>query len=154
MSKFSLLLTLFSTIVLVGLAYLLFLQFIFPTLVPFYGGGESVTLNSANNYTQQMPWEANSKLHLSLQTNETVKLYSNGEYLCDCTSYEFNLEPGEYILIMLKSDSPVSCRFIAWQETPLEKHALGFAILLVGIAGISISTILSKRQLVAKRVRT
>jgi hypothetical protein len=110
MSKFTPLLALFSMLTLVGLAYLLFLQFVFPILVPFHGGGESVTLTSANNYSQRIPWEANSRLHLSLQTNETVELYSNCEYLCDCTSYEFNLEPGKYILVMLNSDSSVSGR--------------------------------------------
>ena len=144
-SKFTLLLVLFSMLTLAGLAYLLFLQFLFPMLVPLYGGGEPVTLNSANNYSCQIPWEAYSRLHLTLQTNETVELYSNGEYLCDCTSYEFIIEPDDYILITLKSNSSVSGRFTAWQETPLEKQALGFAILLVGLAGIGISIILMKR---------
>jgi len=130
---------------LVGLAYLLFLQFLFPMLEPLYGGGEPVTLNSANNNSCQIPWEAYSRLHLTLQTNETVELYSNGEYLCDCTSYEFIIEPDDYILITLKSNSSVSGRFTAWQETPLEKQALGFAILLVGLAGIGISIIVMKR---------
>lgn len=145
MSKFNLLLALFSMLTLAGLAYLLFLQFVFPTLVPFHGSGESVTLHSANNYSQQIPWEAYSRLHLTLQTNETVELYSNGEYLCNCTSYEFNLEPGEHTLIMLKSNSSVSGRFTGWQETPLEKQALGFATLLVGVAGISILITVMKR---------
>jgi hypothetical protein len=145
MSRFTLWLALFPTITLVGLVYLLFLQFVFPTLVPFHGGGESVTLNSANNYSQQIPWEANSRLHLTLQTNETVEVYSNGEYLCNCTSYKFNLEPSEHILIMLKSNSSVSGRFTAWQEIPYEKQALGFAIFLLGLAGIGISIIFMKR---------
>jgi len=145
MSKFSLLLALFSMLTLVGLAYLLFLEFVFPTLVPFHGGGEGIALNSANNYSQQIPWEAYSRLHLTLQTNETVELYSNGEYLCDCTSYEFNLEPGEYVLVRLKSDSSVSGRFTAWQEIPYEKQALGFAVFLIGLAGIGMSITAVKR---------
>lgn len=121
-----------------GLAYLLYLQIVFPTLVPFHGGEERATLNSANNYTYQIPWEAYSRLHLTLQTNDTVKLYSNGDYLCDCTSYEFILEPSDYVLILLKSSSPVSGKFTAWQEIPLEKQLLGLSLLLGGFAGVGI----------------
>ena len=129
-----------------GLAYLLYLQIVFPRLVPFHGGGERVTLNSANNYTTQIPWDAYSRLHLTLQTNDTVKLYSNGDYLCDCISYEFILEPDESVLILLKSSSSVSGRFTAWQEIPLEKQLLGLSVLLVGLAGIGILAILLKKK--------
>jgi hypothetical protein len=145
-SKFILLLVLSLLLSFSGLAYLLYLQIVFPMLVPFHGGGERVTLNSANNYTCQIPWEACSRLHLTFQTNDTVKLYSNGDYLCDCTSYEFILEPSEYVLILLKSSSPVSGKFTAWQEIPLEKQLLGLSILLVGLAGIGISAILLKKK--------
>ena len=70
----------------------------------------------------------------------------NGDYLCDCTSYEFILEPGDYVLILLKSSSSVSGRFTAWQEIPLEKQLLGLSVLLVGLAGIGISAILLKKK--------
>lgn len=145
-SKLILLLVLSLLLSFSGLAYLLYLQIVFPMLVPFHGGGERVTLNSANNYTSQIPWEAYSRLHLTLQTNDTVKLYSNGDYLCDCTSYEFILEPDEYVLILLKSSSPVSGRFTAWQEIPLEKQLLGLSVLLVGLAGIGMLAILLKKK--------
>jgi len=140
------LLILFFSLFFVGIAYLLYLHVVFPELVPFHGGGENVTLNSANNYTSQIPWEAYSRLHLTLQTNDTVKLYSNGDYICDCTSYDFIIESGDYILILLKSSSPVSGRFTAWQETPLEKQLLGLSLLLVGLAGIGISAIIYKTK--------
>ncbi len=145
-SKLILLLVLSLLLSFSGLAYLLYLQILFPRLVPFHGGGERVTLNSANNYTTQIPWHAYSRLHLTLQTNDTVKLYSNGDYLCDCTRYEFILEPDEYVLILLKSSSPVSGRFTAWQEIPLEKQLLGLSVLLVGLAGIGILAILLKKK--------
>ncbi len=145
-SKLILLLVLSLLLSFSGLAYLLYLQIVFPRLVPFHGGGERVTLNSANNYTTQIPWDAYSRLHLTLQTNDTVKLYSNGDYLCDCTSYEFILEPDEYVLILLKSSSPVSGRFTAWQEIPLEKQLLGLSVFLVGLAGIGILGILLKKK--------
>jgi hypothetical protein len=145
-SKLILLLVLSLLLSFSGLAYLLYLQIVFPRLVPFHGGGERVTLNSANNYTTQIPWDAYSRLHLTLQTNDTVKVYSNGDYLCDCASYEFILEPDEYVLILLKSSSPVSGRFTAWQEIPLEKQLLGLSVFLVGLAGIGMLAILLKKK--------
>jgi hypothetical protein len=144
--RFIAFLILFLFVLFAGLAYLLYLHVVFPGLVPFHGGGEGVTLNSANDYTSQIPWEAYSRLHLTLHTNDTVKLYSNGEYLCDCTSYEFILEPGDYILILLQSSAPVSGRFTAWQEIPFEKQLLGLSLLSVGLAGTGISTILLRKK--------
>ncbi len=152
-SIFAVLTFLFMLLTILGLAYLLFLQFVFPTLVPFHGAGESVTLNPANSYTYQIPWEAYSRLHLTLQTNEAVDLYSNREYLCNCKSYEFILEPDDYILLNLKSDSSVSGRFTAWQEIPIEKQALGFVLLLVGLTGMGISVIgLKSEERLTKRL--
>jgi len=145
-SKFILLLVFSVLLSCSGLAYLLYLQIVFPTLVPIHGSGERVTLSSANSYTYQIPWEAYTRLHLILQTNDTVKLYSNGDYLCDCTSYEFILEPDESVLILLKSSSPVSGMFKAWQEIPLERQLLGLSVLLVGLAGLGILAILQKRK--------
>ena len=142
---FTVLIILFMLLTVLGLAYLLFLQFVFPTIVPFHGGGESITLDSANNYTYKIHWEAYSRLHLTLQTNGTVELYSNSEYLGNCTTYDFIIEPNDYILVTLKSNSSVTGRFTAWQETPLEKQALGFTILIVSLIGIGISIIALKK---------
>jgi hypothetical protein len=145
--RFMVLLIPFLSLFFAGFAYLLYLHVVFPGLVPFHGGGEGVTLNAANDYTSQMPWEAYFRLHLTLQTNDTVKLYSNGDYICDCTRYDFIVEPGDSILILLKSSSPVSGRFTAWQEIPLEKQLLGLSLLLVGLAGLGIlATILGEKH--------
>lgn len=144
--RFIALLLLFLLLFFAGLAYLLYLHVVFPGLVPFHGGGEGVTLNAANDYTSQIPWEAYSRLHLTLQTNDTVRLYANGDYICDCTSYDFIIEPGDSILILLKSSAPVSGRFTAWQEIPLEKQLLGLFLLSVGLSGIGISTIISRKK--------
>lgn len=145
-SLFTLLIVLFLMLTIFGSAYLLFLQFIFPTLVPFHGGGETVILDSHNDYTYQIPWEAHSRVHLSLKTNGTVDLYSNSEYLGKCTSYEFILEPNNHMLVTLESDISVSGRFTAWQQIPIEKQALGITILVVGITGLGISTVALKSE--------
>ena len=140
------LLATFSLLSLAGLAYLFYLQVLFPKLVPSYGSGERFTLESANNYTYQIPWQAKSRLHLTLQANDTVELYSNSEYVCDCTSYEFTIEPDDYVLIQMKSSSPVSGMFTAWQETPLEKQLLALTLLSAGLAGIAISVLSIRKK--------
>ena len=124
------LLTLFA-----GLGYLLYLNVIFPGLMPSYGGGERFTLSEAENYSFQMPWLAYSRLHLALQSNDIVKLYVDSEYMCDCTSYDFVVEQGEQVLILLKSDAPVSGMFTAWQEIPFERQVLALTLVIVGCSG-------------------
>jgi len=68
----------------------------------------------------------------------TVKLYIDSEYMCDCTSHDFVVEPGEQVLILLKSDAPVSGMFTAWQEIPFEKQILALTLVIIGLLGIGI----------------
>lgn len=70
------LLILFSfLLLLIGSAYFVFLYTVFPKLVSSHGGGERFTLSEANDFTFQILWEAHSRLHLSLQANDTIELY-------------------------------------------------------------------------------
>ena len=118
----------------------------FPRLVPLHGGGEGFTLGEYNNYSAQLPWEAYSKLHLSLQANDTVELYRDGEYVCECVQYELVLERGEYVLLMMKSDSPVKGRFTARQEIPLERQLYALIILSAGLIGVALSIRMWKKE--------
>ena len=123
-------------LLLAGSAYFLFLHGMFPKLVPFHGGGERLWLSEANNFTFQIPWSAYSRLHLTLQANDTVELYRDGNYVCDCSHYELVIESGDEAFILLKSNSPVNGMFTARQEIPLEKQLLAFTMLLAGIIGL------------------
>jgi hypothetical protein len=135
-----------SLLVLSAFAYLFYLQVLFPKLVPSYGSGERFTLELGNNYTYQIPWHAITKLHLGFQTNDTVKLYANKQYVCDCTSYQFTVEPDDTLLIRMEANSPVSGMFTAWQETPLEKQLLAITLLSIGLVGVAISVISLKKK--------
>lgn len=144
-SKKGSLIPLLSLLLLIaGIAYLLYLQVIFPKLVPHHGGGERFTLRETNDYTYQIPWSAYSRLHLTLQANGTVMLYVDGDHVCDCAHYEFVVEGGDEALVLLRSDSPVDGMFTARQETPLEKQLLALIMLLSGIAGLATSMIRAK----------
>ncbi len=134
-SRTVLLILLSLLILLAGSAYLV----MFPRLVPIHGGGEGFTLSEYNNYSAQLPWSAYSRLHLSLQANDTVKLYRDGDYVCDCVQYELVLERGDDIMLMMKSSSPVRGRFTARQEIPLEKQLLAYIMILAGLAGLALS---------------
>jgi len=138
-SKTVLLIILSFSLLLAGSAYTAYLHLMFPKLVPGYGGGEGFTLGEANNFTFQMPWWANSRLHLDLQANDTLELYVDGDYVCVCSHYELVIESGDEALILLRSDSPVKGRFTARQEIPLERQLLAFTILLAGLVGVAIS---------------
>ena len=134
------LLILFSfSLLLAGSAYFIFLHSIFPGLVPGYGGGERFALNEANDFTFQLPWWAHSRLHLSLQANDTIELYIDGDYICDCSHYELVIERRDEALILLRSDSPVNGKFTARQEIPLEHQLLAFVMILAGLVGLALS---------------
>lgn len=128
-----------SLLLLAGSTYFLFLYGMFPKLVPFHGGGERFWLGEANNFTFHIPWSAFSRLHLTLQANDTVELYKDGNYICVCSHYELVIESGDEASILLKSDSPVNGRFTARQEIPLEKQLLAFIMLLAGLLGLALS---------------
>ena len=138
-SKTVLLLLLSSSLLLAGSAYLAFLYGMFPRLVPIHGGGEGFTLGEHNYYSAQLPWSAYSRLHLSLQANDTIELYRDGDYVCDCVQYELVLERGEDVMLMMKSNSPVRGFFTARQEIPLENQLLAFILLSAGLIGVAIS---------------
>jgi hypothetical protein len=140
MSKIRLLtLVLYLSMSFAGLAYLLYLQLLYPTLIPGYGGGERFSLTDENNHSFQIPWFARSRLHLTLQANETVELHVDGEYVCDCTDYDFVIEPGGEVLVLLKSTSSVSGIFTARQEIPPQEQVLALGLLLTGLLGATIS---------------
>jgi len=128
-------LLIFAFFFFVGVTYLLYLQLLYPSLVPGYGGGERFSLIKANNYTFQIPWFANSRLHLTLQANDTVKLYVDEQHVCDCSQHDIVIEPGEEALIVLKSSSSVSGMFTARQEIPLERQILASSVVLLGLIG-------------------
>lgn len=134
------------SLLLAGSAYLVFLHGMFPRLVPLHGGGEGFTLGEYNNYSAQLPWSAYSRLHLSLQANDTVELYRDGDYVCECVQYELVLERGEYVLLMMKSNSPVKGRFVARQEIPLEKQLYALIILSAGLIGVVLSIRMWKKK--------
>lgn len=125
---------------LAGSTYFLYLDLVFPQLVPHHGSGERFTLNKVENgtYTFQIPWSAYTRLHLTLQANSTVELYVNGTYVCDCTHHDLVIEQHGRALILLRSDSPASGMFEAWQEIPSERRMFAIGLLLVGFIGVGI----------------
>ena len=145
-SKTVLLILLSLSLLLAGSAYLIFLYGMFPRLVPFHGGGEGFTLGEYNDYSAQLPWSAYSRLHLSLQANDTIELYRDGYYVCDCVQYELVVERGEDIMLMMKSISPVRGRFTARQEIPLEKQLYALLILSAGLIGVALSIRMRKKR--------
>lgn len=145
-SKTVLLIILSVSLLLAGSAYTAYLHLLFPKLVPGYGGGEGFTLGEANDFTFQMPWWAHSRLHLDLQANDTVELYVDGDYVCDCSHHELVIESGDEALVLLRSDSPVEGRFTARQEIPLERQLLAFGMILAGLVGLAPSIARVRRR--------
>jgi hypothetical protein len=67
-----------------------------------------------------------------------LKCRIDNEYISDSISYYFVVEPVEQVLILLKPDAPVSCRFTAWHEIPFEKQIPALTLVLIGLLGMGI----------------
>ncbi|MHA2226708.1 MAG: hypothetical protein ACXAC8_15965 [Candidatus Hodarchaeales archaeon] len=130
-------------ILLAGLLYFSFTFVIFPQLVPGYGAGEPFQLNENNNYTTDFPWYANSRLHLTIKANNSVQIIISENLVHNGSSYELTIEPNDYRLITLISNSSVSGRFSAWQEVPIERQVGTVGFLTIGIAATMITSTLS-----------
>jgi hypothetical protein len=74
---------------------------------------------------------------LTLHANDTIELYKDGNFVCDCSHYELVIESGDESLILLKSKSPVNGMFTARQDIPLEKQLLAFIMLSAGLFGLA-----------------
>ena len=130
----------FSTLLLLsGLASLGFTYVFYPTLVPSYGRTERFNLAEYNNYNNEFPYYANSRLHITIEANSTMNIFIDENFVHFGSFYELTVEPKEYILIKLNSSSAVSGRFIAWQEPPWWMQMGTFLLLFTGF----IATVLS-----------
>jgi hypothetical protein len=116
-------------LIFIGVFSTVFTYTFYPTLVPSYGAGEPFDLTSYNNYTVTFPWFSNSKLHLTIKANTTIQIYIEGKNVYNGTYYKLSIKPKDSILITIKSNSPATGRFEAWQE-PLWWMQVGSLIFL------------------------
>jgi hypothetical protein len=118
---------------LIGIIFLGFTYIIYPKLVPFYGGGEPFILASYNDYSDIFPWYSNSKLHLTIEANNTIQVYVDGKNPDNGTYYVITIEPRVETLIRLKSSLPVEGRFNAWQEPPVILQISAIVLFFTGL---------------------
>ena len=112
----------------IGYSYLLY-----PSLIPIYGGGEQFYLDNYNNYSQQFPFFANSRLHIIMNANDTVQISIDSENVLNGTYYETEIMPNVDVLMILQSISQVNGRFTLRQETPVFLGILSIGLFLFGV---------------------
>lgn len=119
--------------------------FMHPSLVPMYGGGEHFYLDNYNNFTDQFPFRADSRLHIIMDANDTVQISINSENVFNGTYYEVEIEPNLETLMILKSISPVNGRFTLRQDTPLYMGIFSIGLFLIGVISIFLNWYFFKR---------
>ncbi|PWI46626.1 hypothetical protein CEE45_15905 [Candidatus Heimdallarchaeota archaeon B3_Heim] len=130
-------LILFSGIIALGFTYV-----IYPTLVPSYGAGEPFHLTSYNNYTTQFPWYSKTRIHLTIKANDSIEIFIDGISVFNGSFYKTSIEPQNQTLIKLQSVTPVSGKFLAWQEPSWLMQITASCIFLLGlVATVSVSAI-------------
>lgn len=121
--------------------------FMYPSLVPGYGGGEHFYLDNYNNYTTQFPFSGASILHITMKANDTVQIFINNENVFNGTYYEVEIEPNMDVLMILKSTSPVNGRLSLRQETPVFLGFLSIGFFLIGVISIFMNWYSSKKSI-------
>ena len=48
----------------------------FPTLIPYYGGGEAFTLNHHNNFTEIYMWDFPYPISVEIETDASIQSFS------------------------------------------------------------------------------
>jgi len=130
-------LLLLSGIISIGFTYVLY-----PALVPGYGAGEPFHLTSYNNYTTQFPWYSKTRIHLTIEANDSMQIFVDGISVFNGSFYKISIEPQNQTLIKLQSVTSVSGKFLAWQEPSWLMQIISSCIFLLGfVATVSVSAI-------------
>lgn len=123
-----------------------FTYWMYPTLVPMYGGGERFNLAEYNNYTENFPFSAATNLSITMEANDTVQILINNESVFNGTFYQLEIEGNRVILITLKSNSPVSGRFTLRQESPMYMEIFSIGAMLLGVISLLMNLYFYKKK--------
>ncbi len=124
-----------------GVIGISFTVLIYPSLILGYGAGERFYLESYNNYTTQFPFSTNTRLHITITSNNSIQIYRDGIYVYNGTHYDIIIEPHSYALITVKSDSSVNGKLAMFQEPSWELQVGSILLILVGFVMASFSII-------------
>ncbi len=133
-------------LILIGSISIGYSYFMYPSLVPMYGGGEQFYLDTYNNYTQQFPFFTNTKLHIIMNANDTVQISIHNENVLNGTYYETEIAPNTDVLMILKSTSPVIGRFTLRQETPVFLGIFSIGLFIIGVISLSVNLYFFKKK--------
>lgn len=122
---------LFSGVMALGYTYVLY-----PTLVPSYGAGEPFNLTNSNNYTFQLPLYSNSRIHLTIEANNSVLVFIDGIFVHNGSNYVTSIEPQSRIVIKVQATSAVSGKFLAHQEPIWFMELISIGTFLFGLVSV------------------
>ncbi|UCG90333.1 MAG: hypothetical protein JSU57_00980 [Candidatus Heimdallarchaeota archaeon] len=78
---------------------------------------------------------------MTIKANNTIEINIDGENVYNGTYYKISIEPNEYTLIILKSSSPVTGRFEAWQEPPWVMQLSAIGLFFAGLITTGLSVV-------------
>ena len=118
----------------------------YPTLVPRYGGGEQFNLAEYNNFTENFPFSAATSLSITIEANDTVQISIDNENVLNGTFYQVEIEANTEILITLKSNSPINGRFTLRQESPIYMEIFAIGAMLLGSISLFMNWYIFKKK--------
>ncbi len=145
--RLTLILVVSTLLIAVGLGMLSYSYYLYPYLMPSYGGGERFVLTSFNNYSKTLPLEVKEPVELSVSANDTVKLRVDGKLVRAGREITLSLEPGVYILYFTSS-SPVEVE-VAFRLKPLT-HLTCLSLALIGLGLLMIPVYVACKRRMGK----
>ncbi len=106
-------------IILFSIAYTLYLFFLYPIFIPGYGFGESIYLDSSNNYTYISTVTApRTSLHIILSGNSSFNVMIGEKIYPNVRNLEFIVNPYQKLELKLSSEHPVLVKLSGRNEIP------------------------------------
>jgi len=140
-STFKLFMLLLSAgLLIIGMVGLLFSIFLYPTLVPYYGGGERfLILDNSVEY----PLYSKSKLCFEVSSNATVIIAVDSEDVEEGLEVSYCVDAGEHLL-RIRSNEPAE-GFINFRQEPPRIWLLFYLLLLI-IGSADLSETMKRRS--------
>ncbi|OLS22061.1 MAG: hypothetical protein HeimC2_31150 [Candidatus Heimdallarchaeota archaeon LC_2] len=120
-------------LIVLGVLSAIFTYYYFPQLIPSYGGGEVIKLNSNNNYEMSYGFEPRFRLLISIEVDNPVVININQEEKFSGIDYSVTLNTSLYYVINIKGTMLTEGFMKLKQEIPTLYQLFTFGLLLSGI---------------------
>ena len=129
-----------------GILTSIFTFYLFPSLIPAYGGGESIQLKEENNYEMIFAFEPQYKLTITIEVDNPIIIAVNQKENITGTYYSATLNTSVYYLVKIKGTTLTDGFMRLRQEIPIRLQMFSLGMLFSGVVLFSFSIFIAIRS--------